>query len=406
MKPKMKTKKLIGLFVAMVSLLLLATSIVSAGTLTTISSNNVEIDGVQANSASVVAGELVTVSVEFTADEDDTEVTVEAEMEVNGEEKSIVSDIFDVEANNTYEKVLTLRVPFDLDDEVSDDASLDIEIQGKDHDAERTFELNVQRPTFNAVLKSVIIPQNAGAGESLPVDIVTKNVGYNDLDDIFVTATIPALGVTKTGYLGDLVALENCSDDCDNDDTVMARLYLSVPYTAQSGVYSVEVTVENDDTTSEIVKQFTLRNEIENRVIVTDSKENVAINEEAEYEILLVNPTNTLKVYTLSVNSDSEVSTDLSESVIAVPAGSSRKLVVNAEAEKSGNYEIAVDVLSGKTLEGTASLQLEAEGSNVANPVVILTVVLAIIFAVLLVVLIVLVTKKPEKTEEFGESYY
>jgi len=44
--------------------------------------------------------------------------------------------------------------------------------------------------------------------------------------------------------------------------------------------------------------------------------------------------------------------------------------------------------------------------SGSSSPIVALTVILAIIFVVLLVVLIVLMGKKPEKSEEFGESYY
>ena len=43
---------------------------------------------------------------------------------------------------------------------------------------------------------------------------------------------------------------------------------------------------------------------------------------------------------------------------------------------------------------------------SIASPIVVLTIILAIIFIVLLVILIVLLGKKPEKQEEFGESYY
>ncbi len=46
------------------------------------------------------------------------------------------------------------------------------------------------------------------------------------------------------------------------------------------------------------------------------------------------------------------------------------------------------------------------EDASVTSPIVVLTIILAIVFLVLLVVLIVLIGKKPEKVEEFGESYY
>ena len=64
-----------------------------------------------------------------------------------------------------------------------------------------------------------------------------------------------------------------------------------------------------------------------------------------------------------------------------------------------------VNVFSSEKLLEKVTLKLNAEGKAV-NPIVVLTVVLAIIFLVLLVVLIVLIGRKPQKTEEFGESYY
>ena len=64
-------------------------------------------------------------------------------------------------------------------------------------------------------------------------DIVLKNTGYNYLDDLYVTARIPALGLERTSYFGDLVAFE-CNDDdeaCDEDDedVTRGRFYFQIP---------------------------------------------------------------------------------------------------------------------------------------------------------------------------------
>ncbi len=66
-----------------------------------------------------------------------------------------------------------------------------------------------------------------------------------------------------------------------------------------------------------------------------------------------------------------------------------------------------MNVISGNELN-TVALNTQVEGKSVAskNPITVLTVILAIVFLVLLVVLIVLIGKKPNKSEEFGESYY
>ena len=238
-----------------------------------------------------------------------------------------------------------------------------------------------------------------------------KNVGYNDLEDLYVTVTIPALGVEKTGYFGDLVAIEGCNDKCDDDevDTISGRLYIEIPYEIDAGVYSLEVEVKNDDTTSNVVKQITINNDLSDKVIVSNSRETVAENEEAEYSILLVNPTNKLLVYRIVVESTGDLKTDLSDSVVAVPAGSSKMITVTASSDTTGEYEFNVDVLAGEQIVETVTFNTKVEGDGIASsssPVVILTVVLAIIFVVLLVVLIILITRKPEKKEEFGESYY
>jgi len=140
-------------------------------------------------------------------------------------------------------------------------------------------------------------------------------------------------------------------------------------------------------------------------VIVTSTSKTVAIGENAEYTLLLVNPTNSLVVYKVIAESSGDVSSSVDGAVVAVPAGSSKTVTVTAKAKSEGEYNFDVNVFSNDKLVEKVTLSLKAEGSAV-NPIVVLTVVLAIIFLVLLVVLIVLIGRKPQKTEEFGESYY
>ena len=122
---------------------------------------------------------------------------------------------------------------------------------------------------------------------------------------------------------------------------------------------------------------------------------------------MIVNPTDTLKVYRIMTDDSCgpNCNVGVSNSVVAVPAGTSKTVIVTANAAEEGEYTFNVNVLSGEHLEGVVTYTLSAEGKTV-NSIAILTVILAIIFLVLLVVLIVLLGKKPQKTEEFGESYY
>jgi len=84
-----------------------------------------------------------------------------------------------------------------------------------------------------------------------------------------------------------------------------------------------------------------------------------------------------------------------------VAAGSSKVIKVSPES----GAKVNVFTINGE-LVSTVTFDSKIESDSVSNSVVILTVILAIVFLVLLVVLIVLITKKPEKTDEFGESYY
>ena len=122
--------------------------------------------------------------------------------------------------------------------------------------------------------------------------------------------------------------------------------------------------------------------------------------------MLIVNPTNDVVVYRLVPESTNAVAVSVSESLVAVPAGSSKTVTVTADANVAGTQTYAVDVFSADGALVERVNFATTEDGGVTSPIVVLTVILAIIFIVLLVVLIVLIGKKPEKSEEFGESYY
>jgi hypothetical protein len=123
--------------------------------------------------------------------------------------------------------------------------------------------------------------------------------------------------------------------------------------------------------------------------------------------VWIVNPTDSVVGYRIVAESPASVS----ESMVFVAAGSSKSIAVEPNAEGEYSFEVGVFNLKGDLVEtitfsGNASGVEASDDKTGTNPIVILTVILAIIFIVLLVVLIVLLGKKPEKSGEFGESYY
>ena len=361
------------------------------------------------NNPSVIAGETADVKVTFTAAVDASDVRVKVNLEGDKVSVDALSDSFDVVAGHSYTKTLKLDVPFELKDVKADNVTLSVKIWNADARSEyEDIALLVQRPSYNPVVKSISTSQTIKAGETFPVDIVLKNLGYNDLNDVYVTVGISALGIEKTAYFGDLVTKEvACSgNNCDDTkDTVSGRIFLEVPFSAKAGVYTLDVKVVNDDVAAIFTRQVAIQNNLPDDVIVSSTSKTVAVGENAEYTLLLVNPSNDLVVYKVVADSSGEVSSSVDSAVVAVPAGSSKTVTVSAAAKLEGDYNFDVTVFTNDKVVDTVTLNLKAQGKAV-NPIVVLTVVLAIIFLVLLVVLIVLIGRKPQKTEEFGESYY
>jgi len=397
---EMNTKNLMVSFVATaIALFLVAT--VSAytvtGDLTTAESVKIDNIVVTTSEVGVIAGDTISVQVFFDSQQDASDVRVRVEIEGDKIDVDARTGSFDVESGKTYMKILTLKVPSELRDDLSGDLTLNVKVWNGDYKSEwEGIVLRVQRPSYNPVIKSISTISNIESGDVIPVDIVVKNVGYNDLDDLYVTASIAALGIEKTSYFGDLVSLEegDCSNDAictaqgavndDDSDTASGRIFLRIPFDVESGIYTLDVQVANEDVTSDKVMQIVIENDFEATIFASGN------------DLWIVNPTNDVVGYRIVPES-----AEVSESVVFVSAGSSKVIKVSPEGEASVN----VLTISGEVVD-TITFNGKADSTPASNSVVILTVILAIVFLVLLIVLIVLITKKPEKTDEFGESYY
>jgi len=419
MEIKMDMKNLMVFFLMIASMFLVVGTVSATELVTgaTVKVNGLYDDGnSDVNPISVIAGEALSVKINFEALEDASDVRVKIELQGEKQDVEARSAVFDIENGSKYSKTLTLKVPYELRDSVSEDMALNIKVWNGDFETElNEITIRVQRPSYNVDVMSIDVSQTAEVGKTLPIDVVIKNIGYNDLEDMYVTARIPALGIERTSYLGDLTPIE-CSDTdeehglCDDYrdvEVATGTFYLSIPFDAKTGIYTLEVEAKNADLTMNEVTQILIENDFSaGNVITTSLSKNAAVNEDAEYSLIIVNPTDKVVVYRVVAESSADISTSVSESVVAVPAGSSRTVTVVANADESGEYNFDVNVFAGEKLVNTAAFSLNAEGTNLGNPIVIATVILAIIFVVLLVVLLVLIGKKPEKSEEFGESYY
>lgn len=376
-----------------------------------------EIDVLETQPIVAFAGETLPVRVIFEAFEDAEDVRVKAW--ISGQrEFATVTERIDVIEGNTYSRLLSIKVPATLDEEDLDEPlQLVVSLENKEGEADQVIvDFTLQRESYVVEILDVDMAGEVTAGDVLALDVVLKNRGRHFSEDTFVVAKIPALQIEDRAYFGDLATMdEPILDDGrqlrNEQDSAERRLFLRIPSDAPAGVYVVEIEEFSDDSSTVVTRKVAIKGaEASAMVIAPVHSKSFNVGEKAQYSVVLVNSGNRLALFELVVEPSSGLNVDVSEPIVVVPAGSSKTVILEATADKAGNYNFAVNVHSGSELikqeSFTANVQGKATAVDTTNPTVLLTVVLAVIFVVLLIVLIVLLTRKPEKSEEVGESYY
>lgn len=201
---------------------------------TTVTANSV-------NQLSIERGQDFDVEVRVTAQSDIANAEIEAFIsgyEYNDDADSRISDttsVFDMQANVTYVKHLTLRLPTDTE---RSDYKLRVLVSDR-NGAELISNYNLQIDAKrHAIVIDDVILSPAGevrSGSALLATVRLENFGQNDESDVKVTASIPALGVSASDYIDDI------KDDKQKDTE---ELYLRIPKCAKAGTYDLSVDVE------------------------------------------------------------------------------------------------------------------------------------------------------------------
>lgn len=396
----MNTRTLLISLVLSVMLVAVAAQVSALGTIRSVTVNEVEdFQG----TAGVFAGETVPVRVIFAADRTTGDVRITARL-LGESGVSTTTERFDVVAGSTYSRLLNIRMPFDIDPNESFDLEVTVEAQGDI--VRRVVSFEVQRESYLVEVLSVGTPDQVRAGQTLPLDVVLKNRGRHVAEDTFVKARIAELGVSTMGYFGDLDAVDNSDDN--EEDAVERRLYLSIPSTARDGVYTIELEAANSDSSTLTTKKIVVVGAgQESRIVTSGATKTFAVGESKTYSLTLVNAGNEIKVYDLVLEASEQLTIDMGDSIVVVPAGTSKTVNMDVTSNEEGTYTFAVTVQSDGALVKKESFTASVKGTAAqVNPSVVLTVVLAVIFVVLVIVLIVLLTRRPEKAETYGESYY
>lgn len=417
----MKSKAILVSFVALFAIAL-ALQTVFASDIVTITS--VKVNGVTASSSTpAIAGEVsdtVPVEVEFVANADVSDARVKVSIEGYKDDISAITPRFLLVNGSKYVKRFTLQLPSSMDlSDLTEALDLQVEVSAKgENSVERSFAIEMQRDLYSLNVLSVDAPSKATAGNTVALDIVLENNGNSRLDNAYVEASIPELGITRKVYFGDLSPLEEDSYE-DIRDTNNKVLYLTIPRTAQPGDYNIVVQAYNYDTSTTVKKRITVEGTgSQTGVIPSITSRTVAPGEETTFDVVLVNPNDRMVVYSIVPDQSEGLLVNVAEPVITVGADSSKTVQVKVKATNSvveGTHLVTVSVNTESGLERKVTFTVNVEkasssgsvtGITGSNTVLILTVILVIIFVVLLVILIVLLTRKPAETEEFGETSY
>jgi hypothetical protein len=402
----MKTTFLVALIALMAVISLVVVSAMSTDELD-LNLHQIKVNDIDVTNGSIVAGEageVVPVSIYFTADENASDVQISAW--IQGHRSGAAEEDFrDLISGNDYIGRLSLKLPSDIEPE--EEFTLYVRIESDEGNFEQSFRVGMQREPYNADVLFVETDNTIKAGSSTPVDIVVKNLGRHDLEDLVVAVSIPELGISKRAYFGDLTPTDECNDDCNKEDATERRLYLEIPANVKAGVYEMSIQAYNSHTDSLVKKNVAIAGtEQTSSVLVPVTSKGIATGETVTYDLIVTNPGDRLGVYEIIPETVEGLVVTVSQPIVTVQAGDSKTVQVQVTAgNKEGTYAFALDVNSNGQLVQRVSLSANVTGKAITSNVTILTIVLAIVFVVLLIVLIVLLTRKPAK-EELEESYY
>ena len=381
----------------------------------------VTVDGIDyesGDSIGIEAGEIIPVKVIFTAGIDAENAKLKVWIDGHRSEIKDSTGRFELVEDSIYSRKFSLKVPSDVDP--TEEYTLRVRLTGEDEDGrhlddEDEFNLVLQRDSYEIEVLNVEFPQTITPGSVISVDVVIKNRGMHELEDVFVRASIPDLSVERQVYFGDIDPQDTCENedvyaDCDDDkeDAVERRIYLTIPSNAKSGIYNLEVEAYNDDSSTTVKENVIISGEGLSNILSGVSAKTLDIGETVSYDLVLVNTGNMVKVYNLVPGEASGLIVSV-DPIATVDAGSSETVKVQVKATESaeeGTHTVTVNVNSDGELVEQVSYSANVERGQAGSSIVVLTIVLAIVFIVLLVILVVLLTKKPAAIESEETSYY
>lgn len=332
---------------------------------------------------------------------------------------------FDVFEGNVYTKRLNLELPSDLD--AKDDYTLHVQVTYKNTLTgieSADIDTTVQKLANNLEILSADFFAGSStltAGSTIYADVVVKNMGNHDLNDVFVKASIKELGISRAVYVGDLACTDDCSGDCDEEDAQVVRVGLTLPENTASGTYLLEIEAYSDEITAQVTKMIyveksagtsyqpgTVTSATGLELSAYNAKVDAESGKGTAFSVLVSNTGSSAMTVTLAtLGTDDFASSQVNPSVFTLAPGESKTAtvyLVMKENAVAGEHIFTVKASSGnlaKQINLTADVDNNSNGWDLKTILMFVGIVLAIAIVILLIVL--LAKKSSAKVEE---SYY
>ena len=170
--------------------------------------DDTEVEPFGVNQLDIERAQEFELALELEAWEDSKDVEIRAF--ISGYEYSDVADIedhigpFDFDANVTYVKKMHLTLPDDVD---VDDYQLRVIISDRNGwESVYNYQIQVDTQRHSVTIEDVILSPGSAvkAGQALLASVRLENKGQKDEDDVKVTVTVPALGVSASEYIEEI----------------------------------------------------------------------------------------------------------------------------------------------------------------------------------------------------------
>lgn len=366
------------------------------------------------------------VKVRFTANEASKDAQVE--ISIRGYDHSDliqdITDSFDLKANVSYIKRLTLPLRERLD---QDRYKLRVRIEDRDGETiQETFELEIDTKRHDLQIRDVILSpgEEVRAGRALLVAVRVRNRGEKDEEGIKVTVSIPELGVSASDFIDELE-----KDGDDDDETTSEELFLRIPDDAVTGEYTLRTTVEFDDgdereSTEQIIRVVGKERLVEEKPVIkektiitvaADAQGLQAGGSEVAYPLTLTNAGSSSKTFTVSANGASWATFRVSPSnVVVVDSGASKSVTIFVSANSNapvGQQTFTVTVSSAdkvlKQIPLTANVSADGGAAKLKRGLEVGLVVLVVLLVIVgLIIGFNKLRGDEEGRDEEGETYY